>query len=145
MIQVHKINDAEETKYAIGIREQVFVIEQKVPKEDEYDSHEQESHHFLAYYENMPCGTARWRYTEKGIKLERFAVLEEFRDKKVGKAILENVLNDIKNHPESKNKALYLHAQIQVVGFYEKFGFQKFGEPFQECDIWHYKMQKLED
>ncbi|MCU0436573.1 MAG: GNAT family N-acetyltransferase [Raineya sp.] len=145
MIQVKKIDNQIDTKSAIDIREEVFVKEQKVPKEDEYDNYEQESYHFLAYYENTPCGTARWRFTEKGVKLERFAVLKEFRDKKVGKAILENVLHDIKNHPESQNKALYLHAQIQVVEFYEKFGFQKLGEPFQECDIWHYKMQKLED
>ncbi len=36
---------------------------------------------------------------------------------------------------------IYLHAQVQVVGFYEKFGFEKFGEKFQECEIWHYAMK----
>jgi len=144
MIRVEKISSSEQTEQAIYIREQVFVLEQNVPKEDEYDAYENESVHFLAYFENVPCGTARWRFTEKGIKLERFAILKEYRDKKIGKAILEKVLDDVKKHPKNSNKALYLHAQVQVVGFYEKFGFQKLGEPFEECDIWHYKMQKLE-
>jgi predicted GNAT family N-acyltransferase len=129
-------------KEASHIREEVFVKEQNVPKEDEYDQYESVSTHFLAYWGSTPCGTARWRFTDKGIKLERFAVLKDFRDKKVGKAVVEAVLEDIKKHPESKNNALYLHAQVQVVGFYEKFGFEKIGEPFQECDIWHYKMKK---
>jgi predicted GNAT family N-acyltransferase len=142
MIKVEKIVSPEQMKEALHIREEVFVKEQNVPKEDEYDQYESVSTHFLAYWGSTPCGTARWRFTEKGIKLERFAVLKDFRDKKVGKAVVEAVLEDIKKHPESKNNALYLHAQVQVVGFYEKFGFEKIGEPFQECDIWHYKMKK---
>jgi predicted GNAT family N-acyltransferase len=143
MIEVRKIETPQEQAIAHKIREEVFVKEQNVPFEEEYDEYEQTSVHFLAFYEGKPCGTARWRFTENGIKLERFAVLKEFRNKKVGKAILEAVLENIKNTTETAKKTLYLHSQVQVVGFYEKFGFQKIGETFQECDIWHYKMIKV--
>ena len=143
MIEVRKIDTPQEQAIAHKIREEVFVKEQNVPFAEEYDEYEQTSVHFLAFYEGKPCGTARWRFTENGIKLERFAVLKEFRNKKVGKATLEAVLENIKNTAETSQKTLYLHAQVQVVGFYEKFGFQKIGETFQECDIWHYKMIKV--
>lgn len=143
LIEVIKISENHQKKIAHKIREEVFVKEQNVPAEEEYDQYEDTATHFLAFYDGKPCGTARWRFTENGIKLERFAVLKEFRDKKAGAAILATVLEDIKNKPESTKKMLYLHAQVQVVGFYEKFGFQKVGETFQECNIWHYKMTKI--
>jgi len=143
MIEVRKIETPQEQAIAHKIREEVFVKEQNVPFAEEYDEHEQTSVHFLAFYEGKPCGTARWRFTENGIKLERFAVLREFRNKKVGQAIIENILQDIKSTTEISQKMIYLHAQVQVVGFYEKFGFQKIRETFQECNIWHFKMIKV--
>ena len=142
LIKVVKIAENSYQEIAHNIRKEVFVEEQNVPIEDEYDEHEVYSTHFLAFYDGTPCGTARWRFTDFGIKLERFAVKKDFRDKKVGAAILKAVLADIQKNSQNLQKNLYLHAQVQVVGFYEKFGFQKLGETFQECDIWHYKMIK---
>jgi predicted GNAT family N-acyltransferase len=104
MIEVRKIETPQEQAIAHKIREEVFVKEQNVPFAEEYDEYEQTSVHFLAFYEGKPCGTARWRFTENGIKLERFAVLKEFRNKKVGKAILEAVLENIKNTTETAKK-----------------------------------------
>lgn len=143
MIEVRKVQSQEDLLTAFAIRREVFVKEQNVSAKEEYDKYESESHHFLAFYQNIPCGTARWRITEKGIKLERFAVLAPYRGKKVGRAIVEKVLQDIFTHEQFAEKAVYLHAQVQVVGFYEKFGFVKFGEMFQECNIWHYAMKLL--
>jgi predicted GNAT family N-acyltransferase len=122
---------------AFEIRRKVFVEEQKVPAEEEFDEFEEESSHFLAMIGEIPVGTARWRFTENGIKLERFAVLEDFRHKHVGSKILTSVLEDVRVH----SKKVYLHAQIQAVKFYERFGFIKKGEIFLECDIEHYKME----
>ncbi len=141
MIEVKKIQTQEDLQKAFAIRKEVFVQEQNVPASEEYDQYEAESKHFLAFYEGIPCGTARWRFTEKGVKLERFAVLIPYRAKKVGKAILEKILEDVQKNSQSAENMIYLHAQVQVVGFYEKFGFEKFGEMFQECKIWHYAMK----
>jgi predicted GNAT family N-acyltransferase len=122
---------------AFEIRRKVFVIEQQVPADEEFDEYEKESQHFLAIYNNIPAGTARWRFTNYGIKLERFAVLEEFRKMKVGSKILSEILKEVVPF----DKKIYLHAQIQAVDFYQKFGFVKKGEIFSECDIEHYKME----
>lgn len=139
VVVVH-IKNSDQQSEAFRIRETVFVHEQNVPAEEEYDEFEETSRHFLAYLNDIPCGTARWRYTEKGIKLERFAVLKEYRSKKVGSALVQAILNDIQKQPLSEGKQLYLHGQITAMPLYSKFGFVAVGEMFEECDIQHYKM-----
>lgn len=141
-ISVKKVQNKNELEQVFKIREEVFVIEQQVDREEEYDEFEEESAHFLAELEGDPVGAARWRFTEKGVKLERFAVLKAARGKGVGQALVEAVLQDIHDHPKTKDKVLYLHGQLAAVPLYEKFGFQKVGDIFTECDIQHYKMEK---
>src|SRR5206468_3905805 len=116
----------------------VFVDEQNVPETEEYDEYEQTSRHYLAASDGVPAGVARWRETEKGVKLERFAVLEQFRNKEVGSHILKQVLKDVK--AAFPDKEVYLHAQLKAIPFYDRHGFRKVGEQFSECDIEHFKM-----
>ena len=140
-LTVEKITDSESQKKAFKIRETVFVVEQGVDSRDEYDRFEESSSHFLAKLDGKAVGTARWRFTEKGIKLERFAVLKEARGKGVGQALVNAVLQDISSVPEAKGKPKYLHAQLDAVPLYSKFGFEKVGEMFEECGIKHSKME----
>ncbi len=142
VIKVYKIQHPHEKELAQKIRYDVFVIGQHVPEEEEIDQFEEESYHFLALADEIPCGTARWRFTENGIKLERFAVLEKYRGLGIGSSLVSVVLKDIANHPDSRGKMLYLHAQLEAMRLYSKHGFKKVGELFQECDIDHYKMIK---
>lgn len=140
-LQVEKISDPSTFEQAVKIRELVFVLEQKVNKADEYDQFEESSTHFIAKLEGKPVGTARWRFTDKGIKLERFAVLKEARGKGIGKALVKAVLEDILKEKDSEGKVKYLHAQLDAIPLYEKFGFQKVGAMFEECKIQHFKME----
>ncbi len=142
-VSVRLITTPEELEQAHNIRKEVFVTEQNVPEEEEIDRYEPVCRHFLALTENnIPCGAARWRFTEKGVKLERFAVLKAFRNQGIGSALVEAVLHDIKNHPGYQGQKTYLHAQLNAMPLYKKFGFQKKGALFLECDIQHYKMEK---
>ncbi len=140
-LSVEKITDKETFAQAVQIRKAVFVLEQKVDPNDEYDQFEETSHHFLAKLDGKPAGAARWRRTEKGIKLERFAVLKEFRGKGVGQALVQAVLQDVRSMPDSESQVIYLHAQLNAVALYSKFGFQTVGNQFEECNIKHYKME----
>lgn len=142
MITVTKAVTKEDLVIIFQIREAVFVVEQKVAPEEEYDEFEEESTHFLATLDNMPAGTARWRRTGKGIKLERFAVLQSARGRGVGQALVRAVLEDISSHADQAGTTLYLHAQLPAVPLYEKFGFKTEGDIFMECDIAHYVMKK---
>ena len=140
MIIVKRIENRKDLKKAQEIRHVVFVIGQNVPVEDEIDTFENESNHYLAFLNNTPVGAARWRVTSNGVKLERFSVLKEYRGSGVGAALVEQIIKDLKKIEESKNKEIYLHAQIDVVPFYRKFGFAKVGDMFEESGILHYKM-----
>ncbi|WP_375585991.1 GNAT family N-acetyltransferase [Cyclobacterium xiamenense] len=141
-LSVKKIADADTLQKAFRIREEVFVREQAVDPKEEYDAFEQEASQFIAHVGTQEVGTARWRFTKNGIKLERFAVLKPFRGRGVGQALVKAVLDDIQGHPESTGKTIYLHGQVTAMGLYEKFGFQKSGQLFVECGIDHYLMRR---
>jgi predicted GNAT family N-acyltransferase len=59
----------------------------------------------------------------------------------VGQALVAAVLADIANDPGTAGKQKYLHAQLTAVPLYSKFGFEKEGDIFDECNILHYKMK----
>jgi len=129
-------DDAEMSALARGIRYEVFVREQGVPEELEYDGEDINATHYLLWWEGKPVATARWRRTEKGIKLERFALLKAYRNKGLGQYILDAVLKDV----EKLSHPIYLHSQEKAVNFYERRGFVIVGEAFVEAGITHYKM-----
>ncbi len=140
-LTIRKATNPDELSHAFRIREAVFVNEQQVSAEEEYDRHDATATHLIVYdAEGIPCGTARWRATERGIKLERFAVLSSHRGLGVGRLLLETILWDIDEDPNVGQQSVYLHAQTPAVGFYEKFGFDKVGDEFEECNIKHYEM-----
>jgi predicted GNAT family N-acyltransferase len=140
-ISVRKINDEPELSQAFEIRKVVFIREQKVPVEEEFDLYDEESEHYLAYYSDTPCGVARWRFTDLGnsIKLERYAVLKEFRNKGVGSALVKKTLEDALEVVGCDK--IYLNAQLDAVPLYQRFGFVPVGEVFLECDIKHLQME----
>ena len=143
MVTVRKITDQKELKEAFSIREEVFVVEQRVSREDEYDQFEDISTHFLARdADDNPCGTARWRKTDRGYKLERFAVLKEYRGTGVGRLLVQRVLQDIESDQPKKELEIYMHAQTHAIPFYQSLGFEKVGDEFEECDIKHFTMVK---
>lgn len=117
------------------IRYHVFVQEQKVAPEIEYDEYEDTSTHVLARMGNQVVGTARWRETNLGFKLERFAVPISYRGKGVGALLVVFILDQIGSQPY-----IYLNSQVSAIGFYEKLGFQAEEEIFFEADIPHRKM-----
>ena len=139
MLEVKKFTfaDKEFAEQAFAIRRKVFVEEEGVDPRLEYDSNEETAHHYLLSIGEKPIATARWRETEKGIKLERFAVLPEFRNRGFGEVILKAVLNDV----IPSGKLVYLNSQLRAVPFYERHGFVKEGTVFYEANMGHYYMK----
>ena len=111
------------------------MVEQQVPLEIEYDEFEQSATHILARIDNVPVGTARWRKTEHGQKLERFAVLKSARRKGVGAALVQFVLDQIDDQ-----EIAYLNSQVSAIPFYASLGFEATGGIFYEAGIPHRKM-----
>lgn len=125
------------TREAREIRYRVFVDEQHVPEDLEYDEFEAVSRHYLMKVGDEPVATCRWRTTAGGVKLERFAVLQAYRGKGFGNLLVRNVLQDVLK----LNKPVYLHAQEAVVPFYHKLGFRAYGDIFVEAGIRHFLMK----
>jgi predicted GNAT family N-acyltransferase len=134
-IRVNKVTDPEILEKVFAIRREVFVGEQNCPPELEWEF-EDESNHFLATVDGEPAGASRWRKTDKGYKLERFAVLKKFRGIGIGQELVKAVLADLP--PDATY--IYMHAQLSAISLYEKFNFEKIGDEFEEAGIRHYKM-----
>ena len=122
----------------ISIRRIVFIEEQNIPEKLELDDSTIKCNYFLAIYNGNYVGTARYRKTKEGIKLERFAVIKKCRGIGIGNALARFILKNIK-----KKSNVYLHAQEPVVGFYTKLGFKLVGGRFFEADIPHVKLVKI--
>ncbi len=137
MIQIKKFHfkDKKLMQDAHAIRHEVFVIGQKCPANLEWEF-EEESTHFLVLDNDKAVATARYRKTTTGYKLERFAVLEAVRGKGYGHIILKAILDDLKGF----SGMIYMHAQSEVLPFYEKMGFKRKGLEFEEAGIMHFKM-----
>ena len=121
---------------ALHIRQVVFCDEQKVSPEEEFDNLDDKCDQYLLKYDDKYVVTARKREVEEGIKLERFAVLKEYRKLGLASKILAFILEEIKD----TDKTVFLNAQLDAMPLYAKFGFEKIGEQFVEADILHYKM-----
>ena len=117
------------------IRTAVFIHEQKIPEDLEWDEFDLTSIHVLALNsDGKPIGTAR--LLPDG-HIGRMAVLKEWRGKGLGGAMLLRILEELKNRHMQK---AMLNAQTTAIRFYEKFGFQTCGKEFMEAGIPHVKM-----
>lgn len=139
-LKIGMINTASEWEAAKLIREKVFQQEQNVIKELDLDGKDKESSQFIAYYEDVACGTCRLRFLSGMlVKLERLAVLKEKRGKGIAKSIVSYAINFAKMIGANQ---IYCNAQLQAKGLYESLGFQEEGDLFMEADIKHIKMRK---
>ena len=118
------------------IREPVFVEEQQVPLEEEWDELDPACHHVVARdHSHRPIGTGRLTPQHK---IGRMAVLREWRGKGVGEALLLALVDKAR---ELGLRQVSLNAQVGALGFYEKFGFLPYGERFMEAGIEHQAMR----
>ena len=117
------------------VRELVFVTEQKVPLELEWDEWDERSDHAVARDAGgQAIGTAR--LLPDG-RIGRMAVLREWRRRGVGAALMEALLQKAREQSMSR---VTLHAQTHAAGFYRRFGFSERGGEFWEAGIPHVEM-----
>ena len=121
----------------IQIRTSVFIEEQHVPTELEWDEFDEQSTHFLAFLNDKPIATARLKPDGQ---IGRMAVIKDYRNKGVGTELLTAILLLAKN---SGYSMVYLHAQIQAIDFYKQFYFKQNGAEFIDAGIAHMAMYQL--
>lgn len=119
-----------------AIREAVFIVEQGVPAELEWDGLDEGCRHALALSHQgdaIGCG----RMLADG-HIGRIAVLPQWRKQKVGTAIMEALLDDARAHGY---KQVDVDAQTHAMPFYHRFGFVEHGEVFIDAGLPHIKMK----
>ena len=119
----------------LDIRFKVFVDEQGVDPKLEIDGRDSECLHAIAFDSDKPVGTGR--LLPDG-HIGRMAVLQEYRSKGIGQRILLKLIEAARQKGWDR---VHLSSQTQAVSFYEKFGFQRFGEVYLEAGIDHVDMR----
>ena len=134
------VSSKEEMDKSYSIRTKVFCEEQKISKEIEFDNLDHLCRHFLIFDNKKPIATARVRQKEKNLlKIERVAVLSEFRRLKAGSILIQNIIKYYMNLDD--NKSIILHSQVAVADFYKSLNFISHGNEFFEDGISHIAMK----
>lgn len=124
------------------IRYKVFVEEQGIKLEDEYDFVEKNREVILVFDDVKPIATGRIHFLNNQAIFERICVLKEYRGKNVGKFLVKSMM-DIA-FDKGINDFL-LGAQLYALKFYEKIGFIAFGEIYLDAGIEHRHMQFIQE
>ena len=139
-----KVSSKEEMEKSYAIRTKVFCEEQKISKEIEFDNLDHLCGHFLIFDDKKAIATARVRQKEKYVlKIERVAVLQEFRRLKVGSILIKNIIKHFTNLDD--NKSIILHSQVAVADFYKSLNFISYGDEFLEDGIPHIAMKYIKN
>lgn len=138
-VTVEEVTGQSDFAICMAIRMEVFVFEQDVPADIEWDAFDRTSTHFFARADGKPVATARLR-EEKGIaRIERMAVRKDYRGKHVGDALITHVMAHAKAKGFSKTA---ISAQDHAIPFYEKLGFTVCSDAYMEAGIPHHGMER---
>ena len=138
-IPVQVLSWAEGEPILADLRRRVFIEEQRVPEELEWDGEDMDALHFLARVDGQPVGCAR--LLPDG-HIGRMAVLNDWRGKGVGRRLMKVLLMEAER---LKLGHLFLNAQTQAAGFYTKYGFNQVGGEFFDASIPHVRMERTLD
>jgi len=139
-IVIKIIEQEKDFNIAKEIRRNVFMKEQNVTEEEEFDDFDKDAIHLLGYVNKEPVATLRIVEHQDSIQIGRVSVLLSFRGLGIGKAIMNEALNIIDK--KDKGKEVFLESQLEKIRFYEKFGFEAVEENFFDARMPHRKMIK---
>ena len=120
-----------------NVRKNVFADELGISKSKLFDEYDETCDHFILFDGKNVVGSVRFMLYEKTIKLERMAILQEYRKNSYGK----NSILQLREFYNSLGYAqIFLDSIYSVRGFYKKCGFLEQGEIFQRVGIKHVRM-----
>lgn len=126
------LNGENDLSDAFKIRRKVFVEEQGIEEEIEFDKQDPYAIHALAYVDGKAVATGRIIYDGDTYTIGKVAVLKEERKQQYGDFIMRMLIDKAFLHGAEE---VILDSQASSVGFYEKLGFEKCGEIFEKAGI----------
>ena len=139
-LEIREIKNKTELEECFEIRRIVFVMEQNVSKELEWDGLDNQptTTHIIVKAGKKTVGCSRIRFVDSYAKLERIAILSEYRGNGYGKRLIKFMVDICK---KKKVKTIKMHAQYYLLEYYKKLGFIPFGKKFDEAGIEHIEMR----
>ncbi len=122
------------------IRTAVFIEEQGLTPECEFDDIDAHSDHIIIYVDDNPAACCRYFCDNDEYRIGRVAVLEDYRGLGLGEMLMDAAEDMIFSNGGTK---AVVHAQVRVKGFYKKCRYKETGEPFKEDGIRHIIMEKV--
>ncbi|WP_020006167.1 GNAT family N-acetyltransferase [Salinicoccus albus] len=139
-MEIIEAESKQQYQQCLEVRKRVFVEEQNVPISREIDEHEDIATHLLLLDSETPIGTVRYRPLNKElIKVERMAVLPEYRGRSLGQDLMTRVHDHAKLFGFTHSR---LGAQVHAVAFYERLGYRVASEEFEDAGIPHVYMER---
>ena len=120
--------------YAKVIREAVFIQEQYIAAEDEWDAEDAVAVHFIVFQQDQAIATARLLSNNS---IGRVAVLATTRGLGVGQRLMQAVIDYAR---AEQRELVKLSSQVHAIGFYQALGFEVQGEEYLDCSIPHIDM-----
>lgn len=139
MVKIAVVSWVEAQAALSSIRRTVFIEEQAVPEELEWDGEDEHALHVLVAEGGEPVGCGRMLVDGQ---IGRMAVLKEYRDRGVGRLILKTLLMEAEKLRRSR---VFVNAQTHAAGFYAKYGFIPVGGEFPDAGISHLRLEKTLD
>lgn len=140
MLIIQSGNEAALIEQAKQVREIVFVQEQGIDESLEYDDLDDMCTHVVGLLDSEPVTTARLRPVDSTVgKVERVATIQSARGHGYGKDIMIEVERVAKRQGLVE---LRLGAQLTALPFYEKLGYEAFGDEFLDANLPHRMMRK---
>lgn len=121
-----------------AIREAVFIREQGIAPDEEWDDLDAVARHLLMSDAEGPLGTLRWREKDGEAKIERVCVLARGRGTGAGVALMEAAMAEARR---AGLRSAILGAQVRAMGFYARLGFEGFGADYDDAGIPHRMMR----
>ncbi|MFZ7814307.1 GNAT family N-acetyltransferase [Acinetobacter lwoffii] len=120
--------------HAKAIREAVFIQEQNIAAEDEWDAEDAVAVHFIVFQQDQAIATARLLSNNS---IGRVAVLTTARGLGVGQRLMQAVIDYAR---AEQRKLVKLSSQVHAIGFYQALGFEAQGDEYLDCGIPHIDM-----
>ncbi len=134
-VKITPVRWHEAENYLREVRQVVFVEEQAVSPDFEWDELDASAIHLLALFDNQPIACLRIIDCHK---IGRMAVLKEWRGRGLGAALLQEAIKICKAHG---SKSMHLSAQTHAIEFYRKAGFKITSVEYCDVQIPHVDMQ----
>jgi predicted GNAT family N-acyltransferase len=138
-MKVIEVSNEQQLADAYQVRSLVFIEEQCVAAELEHDQHDETAIHLVGYLYDQPIAAGRIRLLDQFGKMERVAIIKQYRGQKYGQQLMTTMERVLAEHGRTRAK---LNAQVHALLFYQTLGYQITSDVFLEAGIEHVAMEK---